>query len=74
MPDINILGKYFVPDGAEGITLLKMDSGRYELGWKSKGNGRTLTTQVTIENSEDVQAIKEQYGYPEERVEGRIVI
>ncbi|MEK7127531.1 MAG: hypothetical protein AAB838_02270 [Patescibacteria group bacterium] len=73
MPDIKVLGKYFVPDGAEKISLLRMDSGRYELGWKSKGKmGRTIATQVAVENS-DVQAIREQYGYPEVRVEGRII-
>ena len=73
MPDIKVLGKYFVPDGAEKISLLRMDSGRYELGWKSKGKmGRTIHNQVAVENS-DLQAIREKYVYTEVRLEGRII-
>lgn len=74
-----------VPQDAFDITLLQMDSGNYELGWRTKDeNGKATTHQSSIEESYDKEKklitaqMKQKEllkaGIPQVRVRGRISI
>lgn len=66
----------FVPKDAFDITVLEMDSGAFELGWRTKGkNNTTITTQHLIATTQTT-LVDEMLsaGIPHERVEGSVSI
>ena len=73
---VHQLSNNYVPKDAFDITVLEMDSGAFELGWRTKGkNNTTITTQHLIATTQTT-LVDEMLsaGIPHERVEGSVSI